>query len=166
LNGICTVAEHPKPGLSLIEVLVTIAIGAIVIGVVSSSFPGLNRLAGRFLSQTTFEAEYLIFLLKLEDEYRQATLQTEGDRQQLDQMVFRRNLNPTQSEGESGDRIAYRWNVKERRIDRKSGDGYFQALLDGVSAFTWRRTTTNPLCHRLEVRDVFTPPARAVLFCR
>jgi hypothetical protein len=146
--------------------MVTITIGAILIGIVSSGFPSLNRMAGRLMSQTGFETEYLIFLLKLEDEYRQAVLLVENDRQNMDQMVFRQSRNPAESASQNDVRIAYRWNAGERRIDRKSGDGYFQALLDGVNALSWQRTTTQPLCHRLTVQDVFYPSARVVLFCR
>jgi len=158
--------RHNKPrGVSLVEVMVTIVIGAVLMGVVSNSFPQLKRAADRFLNQALFEEQYLIFLLRFEDEYQQAAAYDPEAVEQIGQLMFRQDENLDGDLNDSGEQIGYRWNEKEKRIDRKSGSGNFQALLDGVIGFSWEEISQSPTCHQLGVQDVFSEKPRTIVYC-
>ncbi len=166
LSGTVTETCHRQTGFSLIEILVAIIISSILIGIIGSNFPSLRRIANTFLEQTLFEEQYLIFLLKLEDEYQQAEILDESDQDYLDQLVFRQDNNLDGDYLDSGELISYRWNKAKQRIDRKSGKAYFQALLDGISYFSWNRTSSNPNCHQLKIKDVFHDKEKMIDFCK
>jgi prepilin-type N-terminal cleavage/methylation domain-containing protein len=158
--------KHNKSrGVSLVEVMVTIVIGAILMGVVSNSFPQLKRAADRFLNQALFEEQYLIFLLRFEDEYQQAASYDPEAVEQIGQMMFKQDENLDGDLNDSGERIGYRWNEKEQRIDRKSGSGNYQALLDGVTGFSWTQIKDTPVCHELQLQTAFTNQTRRARYC-
>ncbi|NQU62710.1 MAG: hypothetical protein HQ517_00275 [SAR324 cluster bacterium] len=144
---------------------VTIVIGATLMGIVSTNFPQLKRVADKFLNQTVFEEQYLIFLLKFEDEYHQASIYDPGGKGRIDQLSFEQDENLDGDLNDSGERIKYRWNKKKQRIDRKSGNGYYQALLEGVTAFSWQQINQSPTCHSLETQSVFSTNPRRVVYC-
>ncbi|MBT4090641.1 MAG: prepilin-type N-terminal cleavage/methylation domain-containing protein [Deltaproteobacteria bacterium] len=159
-------AKHLKTrGFSLVEILVTIVIGAVLMGIVSTSFPLLKRAADKFLNQAVFQEQYLIFLLKLEDEYHQAAIYSPDNAAQIDQLIFEQDGNLDGDLSDSGERITYRWNSKKQRIDRKSGNGNFQALLEGVIDFSWETISQSPVCHQLKVQDIFSTKPRTVVYC-
>lgn len=147
----------------MIEVLVTLVVTSIVIGIISSSFPGLNRLADTFLRMTVFEEQNMIFLLKFEEEFQLAEIREESD---IDQMIFHQDANLDGDFEDSGERIAYRWNSKKYRMDRKSGNGNFQALVDGVAYFDWSRISDDPLCYRMQWQSTFSEIRQTTSFCR
>ncbi len=153
-------------GFSLIEILVTILISSLLIGIFSASFPSLKRTANTFLEQTIFQEQYLVFLLKFEEEYQKAEICSQSDLDNLDLLVFQQDLNLDGDYSDSGERISYRWNSSEKRIDRKSGNGSFQALLDGVSNFSWNRIGGDPICHHQKITAVFNAKEKVILFCR
>lgn len=152
-------------GFSLTEVMVTLVIAAILLGIVSASFPQLKRVSDRFLNQAFFEEQYLIFLLRFEDEYRQAASMNPDAAAEIGQLTFELDENMDGDLEDAGERIAYRWNKKKQRIDRKSGSGYFQALLEGVTAFSWREVSPNPVCHEMAIQSGFSVRPRVVRYC-
>lgn len=143
----------------------TIVIGAVLMGVVSTNFPQLKRAADTFLGQAFFEEQYLIFLLKFEDEYHQAITYEPDGVERIGKLVFEYDENMDGDLNDSGEKIAYRWNSKKQRIDRKSGKGYFQALLEGVTAFSWKQVGVTPVCHELQVQSIFSTKFRKTLYC-
>ncbi len=155
-----------KKGISLVEVMVTIVVCSIFVGIISSNYSGLKKISNRFLAQTIFEEQYLIFLLKFEEDYQQAELVTQTDIDNLDNLIFNQDLNMDGDLHDSAEQIAYRWNKKESRIDHKSGNAYFQSFLDGITGFTWIRTGSPPICHDLKIKTVFSSREREVRFCR
>lgn len=160
-----TTKPHKTSGFSLAEIMVTVVISAVLMGIVSTNFPMLKRAADKFLNQTVFEEQYLIFLLKFEDEYHQASIYDPEGAARIDQLIFEQDENLDGDLNDSGERIRYRWNKKEQRIDRKSGDGYYQALLEGITAFSWKRIGQSPVCHQLEVRIIFSTEPKKIVYC-
>ncbi|MFH2130105.1 MAG: prepilin-type N-terminal cleavage/methylation domain-containing protein [bacterium] len=154
-----------KRGFSLVEMLVTILVGAVLMGIVSTNVPRLKKMADKFLNQALYEEQYLVFLLKLEDEYQQSAISNPESVERIGQLIFEQDENLDGDLNDSGERIAYRWNEKEQRIDRKSGSGNYQALLEGITAFSWAQTGDAPVCHQLEIRNVFSPKPRTVVYC-
>jgi prepilin-type N-terminal cleavage/methylation domain-containing protein len=160
-----TIKPLKSRGFSLAEIMVTIVIGAVLMGIVSTNFPILKRAANKFLNQAVYQEQYLIFLLKLEDEYQQAALYSPENVAQIGQLLFTQDENLDGDLNDSGERIAYRWNKKKQRLDRKSGNGNYQALLEGVTAFSWEEISQSPTCHQLQVQDVFSEKPRTVVYC-
>jgi prepilin-type N-terminal cleavage/methylation domain-containing protein len=160
-----TIKPLEESGFSLAEIMVTIVIAAVLMGIVSTNFPVLKRAANQFLNQAIYQEQYLIFLLKLEDEYQQATLYSPENGTQIGQLIFTQDENLDGDFEDSGERIVYRWNKKKQRIDRKSGNGNYQALLEGVTGFSWEEISQSPTCHQLGVQDVFSVEPRKVVFC-
>ena len=140
--------------------------GGILIGVFSTSFPSLNRTANTFLEQTVFQEQYLIFLLKFEEDYQQADMFSPSDLENLEYLIFNQDLNLDGDYLDSGERISYRWNSGEKRIDRKSGDGGFQAFLDGITNFSWTQIGADPVCYQQKIKDVFGVKEKVISFCR
>ncbi len=166
LNGDHIKKSLDSKGFSLIEILVTILIGGILFGVLSTSFPSLNRTANTFLEQTVFQEQYLIFLLKFEEEFQQAENVSQSDLDNMDQLIFNQDLNLDGDYLDSGERISYRWNSSEERIDRKSGNGNFQAFLDGITDFSWSRIGDDPFCYQQKIKDIFNVKEKVIVFCR
>ncbi len=160
-----TIKPLEERGFSLAEIMVTIVIAAVLMGVVSTNFPVLKRAANKFLNQAVYQEQYLIFLLKLEDEYQQSVLYNPDNVAQISQLIFMQDENLDGDLEDSGERIAYRWNIKKQRIDRKSGNGNYQALLEGVTAFSWQEISQSPTCHQLGVQDVFSTEPRTTVYC-
>jgi len=155
-----------KNGFSLIELMVTLVICCLTIGFISLNFNNLNRLVTCFTEYVIFKEQYLIFLLQFEDDYQQADLLTETDLDSMDNMEFRDDRNNDGDYDDSSERIAYRWDSPNNKIDRKSGEGSFQALLDGVSGLKWTQTSSNPLCHQLKLSNIFSEENRIICYCR
>ena len=160
-----TIKPLEESGFSLAEIMVTIVITAVLMGVVSTNFPVLKRAANKFLNQAVYQEQYLIFLLKLEDEYQQAALYGPDNVAQIGQLTFTQDENLDGDLEDSGERISYRWNKKKQRIDRKSGNGNYQALLEGVTAFSWEEISQSPICHKLGVQDVFSTEPKTTVYC-
>ena len=139
LTGGCTKNKSARKGLSLIEVLVTLIISSLLIGIISVNFPMLKRASDRFIQQTLFLKQYYIFLMILEEDYQQAELEDLDDLALLDNMEFLVDVNLDGDYADSSENIAYRWNKQKRRIDRKSGKAKFQSLLEGIHNFNWER---------------------------
>ncbi len=153
-------------GFSLIELMVTLVICSLTIGFISLNFNNLNRLVTRFTESVIFKEQYLIFLLQFEDDYQQAEILTEADPDGMDNMEFRIDHNNDGDYDDSSERIAYRWDSSNNRIDKKSGKGSFQALLEGVSDFNWTKTGSHPLCHQLDITDGFSGVKKTTHYCR
>jgi prepilin-type N-terminal cleavage/methylation domain-containing protein len=153
-------------GFSLIEVMIAIAIVGLVMGLVGTNFAGLQRIATRYNEQVVFNEQYLIFLLKFEEDYQQAEIKTNIDIGLLDDLTFQIDYNQDGNFDDPGERIAYRWNSSNKRIDRKSGNGSFQAFLDGIARFDWNRTSLSPICYRLKVVSTFNDAEKSIDYCR
>ncbi len=146
--------------------MVTLVICSILMAVVSQNFAGLNRVVQRFIEGTTFREQYLIFLLKFEEDYHRSDYFAEEDLLNFDQLEFTYDTNGDGDRLDSGEKIAYRWNEQKNRIDRKSGNGSYQAFLDNVTAFTWNRTSLLPLCYQMNSSNAFSEVNKELVFCR
>ena len=168
LHGGYTSLENKRvqKGLSLVEVLVTLVISSLLIGIISANFPMLKKAGDRFAQQTLFVKQYYIFLLILEEDYRATELAGTSDLTKLDNLNFLVDANLDGDYLDSGENIAYRWNKKTRRIDRKSGKANFQSLLEGIDNFNWRRTSARPVCHSLSLSDTYSKRFKRTQFCR
>ncbi len=153
-------------GFSLVEVLVTLVVICSFMGVVSTSVPGVEKTIGGFLQQLTLEEEYLIFLVLFEKDYNFAEVSTTSDLIGLDSMKFQRDHNNDGDFLDSGEAIQYRWNSEKQRIDRKSGNGYFQAFLEGIDAFSWEKTGSQPVCYEMKLLPIISQKSKTVTFCR
>ena len=75
------------------ELMITLVITGIIIGLISSNLNGLKKLASRFNEQAVFREQYLIFLLKFEEDYQAGDLQFEKGITLLDSLNFQSDLN-------------------------------------------------------------------------
>ena len=166
MNGGSIKKRVNKQGYSLIELMVTLVISSVLLAVVSQNFNGLNRVVQRFIENTVYREQYLIFLLKFEEDYHQSDYFVKDDLLKFDQLEFTFDLNGDGDRLDSGEKVAYRWNEDKNRIDRKSGNGSYQAFLDGVIAFTWTRTSTVPICYRMTTNSAFSQMISELNFCR
>jgi|APSaa5957512622_1039677.scaffolds.fasta_scaffold37339_3 prepilin-type N-terminal cleavage/methylation domain-containing protein len=155
-----------QKALSLIEVMVALVLSSLLIGVISINFPMLKKTSDRFIQQTLFLKQYYIFLFILEDDYQRAELINLDDLSKLDRLNFRVDANLDGDYLDSSENITYRWNKSARRIDRKSGKSKYQSLLEGIEKFTWERTNSQPVCHRLYISDAYSKRAKLTRFCR
>ncbi len=155
-----------RDGFSVVELMITIVITGIVVGLVSSNLTGLQKIATRFNEQAAFREQYLIFLLKFEEDYQQAEIKSNMEVASLDDLLFQTDLNLDGDNFDAGEKIAYRWNKKYKRIDRKSGNGSFQAFVESVDQFNWQRISNQPICHQLILSSVFTKAEYKVDHCR
>lgn len=153
-------------GFSLNEVLVTLALTSIVLGIFASNLPQLQRVSNQFLEQTAFEENYLLFLILFERDYYAAESSHEQEKN-LKNLIFQQDQNLNGNYLDQGEQVFYRWNSKEKRIDRKTtAKGYFQALLEGVEKFSWEKVKTSPLCYQLRLKSKFSSKAREILYCK
>ena len=153
-------------GFSLVEVLVSMVIVCLFLGIVSSTVPGFHRVIGHYLDQSMMEEEYLVFLLVFERDYNQAEVITRASLNALDALIFQHDSNDDGDYLDSGESVQYRWNAAKGRIDRKSGKGYYQAFLDGIISFSWERIENTPICHQLMVTSIFSNHQKTMKFCR
>ena len=155
-----------KSGFSLVEILVTLVIASSIIGIMATGIPNFRRTLKKYLDQSLLEEEYLIFLVVFERDYSQAEVTNTTALENLDDMVFRIDYNSDGDYLDSGERIQYRWNKKKKRIDRKSGKGYFQSFLEGIQNFTWQKVKKAPVCHRMTLQTIFSDNRKSLTFCR
>jgi prepilin-type N-terminal cleavage/methylation domain-containing protein len=153
-------------GFSLIEVMISILIVGILAGIAGSNFGNIRRTINGFIESTAFREQMLIFLLKLDEEYQQAEITNPSGIELLDQLTFAFDYNFDGDTADSGEMIRYRWNSDKSRIERKSGKGSYQSLLEGVTNFTWRRRGTDPPCHQMRLQTVYNPIENTIEFCR
>lgn len=146
--------------------MVTLVICSVLLMVVSQNFTRINRVIQSFINHTTYRDQYLIFLLKFEEDYHRTDYFSEEDLLKFDQLKFSFDLNLDGDQLDSGENIEYRWNAEENRIDRKSGKGSFQAYLENVSSFGWSRISRIPLCYRMTTKSHFSHLLSESLFCR
>lgn len=165
-NGGSINRKRNEGGFSLIEVMVTLLICSILLAIVSQNFSGIQRSVRNFTHLANYREQYIVFLLKFEEDFYRSELLGQSNISSFEQLQFAFDLNEDGDWSDSGERIAYRWNLKEQRIDRKSGDGYFQALLDGVSGFSWERTGTSPLCFKMTVQNSYSQTDSKTFYCR
>lgn len=153
-------------GFSLVEVMIATAIASVAIGVISANFGSLKRLSDSFNYQVAYNEQMLIFLLKFEEDYHQSDLSNQDDQEGIKNLVFKLDHNFDGDYLDSGETISYRWNAENSRIDRKSGKGYFQSFLEGITSFSWTEISESPLCHEMIVKDVFKNLSKKIRFCR
>lgn len=146
--------------------MVTVLICSIVFAVVSQNFSGINRVLKQFLDRTVFKEQIYVFLSKFDEEYHQAEAFDADGLTRLESMRFEMDLNGDGDRDDSGETIQYRWNPQKRRIDRKSGNGSFQSMVEGVASFTWLSDSDREGCHQMALKGVFRSENQVFLFCR
>lgn len=151
---------------SLIEVMVTLTVIALVSAVISVNLPALNRISQQFISQVTFKEDYLLFLMIFEDDFHTAELVTAEDLSNMNNLLFQSDLNFDSDFEDPKEKIRYRWNSSHKRIDRKSGNGNFQSLLEGIDTFEWDQTSDNPACFKATLKDIYHKNTRTITYCR
>ncbi len=150
----------------MIEVMTTMVIVSIVVGIIGSNFSNISRVVNRFINSAAMREQILIFQLKFGEDYQQAEITQVSQIEMLDKLSFCVDYNLDGDYAESGEEIHYRWNKTKSRIERKSGRGNYQSLLEGIEDFSWARIQTDPPCHRMTLKTVFGSPENRVLFCR
>ncbi len=153
-------------GFSLIELMVAILLSSVVIGLVSLNYKNLSKLIDRLSEEVVFREQYLVFLLLLEDDFQQAENFTTTDQEELKNLVFKIDLNKDNDFNDSGENIGYRWDETNIEIDRRSGKGSYQTVLDDVDDFAWKQVSTSPICYKLTIADTFNTLPRTTLYCR
>lgn len=155
-----------KKGFSLIEVMVSILVVGIVAGVISNSFPNIKNVVERFMDTIAFREQLIVFLLIFDEDYQSADWE-ENEWAALDELSFKTDHNLDDDFEDSGEWIRYRWNESKSRIERRSGKGYYQSLVEGISEFSWKRIGNSPICHQMLVRSIVMPKtAKKIVFCR
>lgn len=153
-------------GFSILELMITLIITGVVIGLISTNINSLRKLAWAFNEQAIFREQYLIFLLKFEEDYQTAEVKNGLNTTNLDDLIFSFDLNGDEDFEDPGERVSYRWNKSRSRIDRKSGNGSYQAFLDGIDSLSWNRISIVPVCHRMKVNSMFNESGYEIKFCR
>lgn len=153
-------------GFSILELMITLVIASVVIGLISTNISGLQKLASAFNEQAIFREQYLIFLLKFEEDYQSAEIHKGVNTSDPDELLFLLDLNEDNDFGDPGEKVSYRWNESKNRIDRKSGNGTYQAFLDGTDSFSWTPISTKPNCHLMKISSVFSESGYEINFCR
>ena len=148
------------------ELMITLIITGLVIGLISTNINGLRKLASVFNEQAIFREQYLIFLLKFEEDYQTAEILNGLNTTNLDDLAFSFDLNRDEDFDDPGEKVSYMWNESRNRIDRKSGNGSYQAFLDGINSFSWTRISAIPVCHRMQITSVFNESGYETKFCR
>lgn len=165
-GGFTENTERPeKTGFSLIEVMTTLVVLSVVIGTVTTYYGDISRITTGFLESVFFREQLSLFLMKFDEDYTMSEVNPTGEAVKLDQLRFEFDLNQDGDLRDSGEVITYRWDRKNKEIDRKSGKGYFQSFLPSVTGFSWSRLSSAPLCHQMKIRDTFSSRSRTVTFC-
>ena len=165
-NGVSFDEAVPGAGITLLELLVTAVICSIFIGLFSTQYPVLQRTSYRFLEQSNFEEQYLIFMVKLEENYQMNALTEAQDLILLEQMTFKIDHDWDGDYDQVGDRLAYRWNPQEQRLEQRKGNGAFNGILNGVASFSWAATSSSPLCYRIDLKSIYNSRLRSSVLCR
>ena len=166
MNGDLLKKFNKVKGISLIEVVVALLVGSIILGTISNNLPSIRRSAMLFLKQVNFEENLRIFLIIFEDNFRSAEILNNKDKLAIENMVFRQDHNFDGDFKDKSERIAYRWNATKFRIDRKSGNGGFQSILEGIASMSWNRIGDTPLCFELIISENFRASPHQYLYCR
>lgn len=166
LSGRYSKVSKLQVGLSLMELMVTLVIVSIVVGLISQNFANLSRVTNRFVESVVLKEQLTIFLLQFENDYHQSELDSSSDATNLDDLKFSFDLNRDGDYNDSGERIQYRWNASKKRIDRKSGNGNFQSLLEGITAFSWEKAEFNNYCHLMTIENPFRKTKDRISYCR
>jgi len=164
VNGVYT--GKLSRGFSLIEVMVTLTVASIFAALLFTYFPSLQRTGSRFLEQTAFEEDLLIFLNLFNRDFLLTELPSNNRAGFLGQMKFRQDLNDDGDYLDPSESIQYRWNPDKKRIDRKSGSGNYQSLVEGVASFSWSSLDPMNNCYQMKFTSVTVPAFRTVTFCR
>ena len=160
------VIESYHRGFSLIELLVALVVTAVFSSFLFTSFPNLHRTSNRFLEQVAFEEELLIFLNLFSQDFSLSEVLTAQDANQLGQMKFQQDRNEDGDYLDTSELIQYRWNNSKKRVERKSGIGNFQSLVEGVVSFSWEVTDSPNTCYRMSLQSIFSNQGRVINFCR
>ncbi|MBT4289841.1 MAG: prepilin-type N-terminal cleavage/methylation domain-containing protein [Deltaproteobacteria bacterium] len=151
-------------GFSLIELLVTLIIVTILIGIISTQFPVFNKLINRYSDQSLFKENYLVFLSIFSKDFYESELYEHLNK---DVILFKLDLNFDSDYKDATENISYRWNTGKSRIERKSGKGNFQVILDGVDQLKWEFDVINEMiCLNVQIKSVFSIKYNIVEFCR
>lgn len=153
-------------GFSILELMITLLVTAVVVGLLSSNISGLKKLASLFNEQALFREQYLIFLLKFEEDYQSAETHEGVSTSNLDDLSFMFDLNRDEDFDDPGEKVSYRWNESRNRIDRKSGSGSYQAFLDGINSFSWKPSSGTPVCHQMIIKSIYNDSGYKIDFCR
>ena len=153
--------NHPKSGVSLIEVIISLLICSILFAVFSSHYPQIQRMTRQLIGQAAFEEKYLIFLIKFEEQFQQAEIVSE------DQGKIKLNIdyNEDGTHDQSNERITYNWSSTKQRIEQSTGNGAPNGILDGISSFSWTRQDS-PLCYQFIIQSIYHNYPQKVKFCR
>ena len=166
MNGNLLKGCNRAKGISLIEIVVALLVGSIILGTISSNLPSIRRSTNSFLKQVNFQENLRIFLLLFEDNFRSAEILDNKDKLALNELIFRQDHNFDGDFNDKTEKIVYRWNSTKSRIDRKSGNGGFQSILEGVSSMSWNKTSDTPLCFELIISENFQKSPHQYLYCR
>ena len=137
-------------GFSLIEVLVTLVVISILVGIISTQFTVFNKLINRYSDHSLFRENYLVFLAILSKDFFESEL---CEPLEEDIIQFKLDLNFDSDYNDAAESIAYRWNKGRNRLERKSGKGNFQAILNGLEQLKWDLTNINQTtCIRFQTK--------------
>ncbi|MCP4297666.1 MAG: prepilin-type N-terminal cleavage/methylation domain-containing protein [Proteobacteria bacterium] len=166
MENFSTQYRRGQGGLSLIEVLITLVITSIVLAALSIGFPSMKAITLKMIEKSDYDEQFLIFLIKLEENFQLAEIENMNSGTYLDEMSFKIDHNRDGSYEQSSDRIAYRWNGSKKRVEMKRGNSYYNSILEGVTQFSWLRKGNFPLCYQMSVENLFSKTPRTVRFCK
>lgn len=152
-----------QPGISLIELMITLVISSILIGMMATQGPSIAKTGMRLIGNSRFNESYYLFLIRLEKNFQEAESTSN-----FPAMLFMKDSNLDGDYADSAEKIQFRWNESKKRIELKSGSGYFQSLLEGVVSLKWEKTASpNPEnCFQLSLKSYYDTRERLQLFCR
>lgn len=166
MNGDPLKKFNNKKGISLIEMIIALTVGSIIIATVSNNLPRLRKAANIYINQVNFEEDLRIFLILFEENFRSAEILNQNDKLNTNKLVFRQDYNLDGDYKDKAETISYRWNTAKFRIDRKSGKGNFQSILEGISSMSWNKISEMPFCFELIISEYFRTHPQKHLFCR
>ena len=153
-----------QKGFSLIEVLITLVIISVLLGIISTQFPVFNKLINRYSDQFLFKENYLVFLAILSKDFYESELY-EPDEENIIQ--FKLDLNFDLDYKDAAENISYRWNRGKNRLERKSGKGNFQVILNGLEQLKWDFINVNQAtCLKIQTKSFFSSKTDSISFCR